>query len=113
MSELVKAECKGGIVSIEGLAVNDVEILTEGIDQSDGILFLHKDKAFYLTSNATKLKEVIESLSDIADQLVQVINSIGAGMTGITTAPPPTLQNDLAQITTLSNNLKVLKDNLK
>lgn len=112
MSKTLEANCTGNVVKI-GSDPIAAEILSEGVGESQGIVVMDKDKAYYITSNATDLKTTLQKLTDALTQIGTTLTSIGAGMTGPTTAPPPTLATDVAQINLIVTELTTLKDTLK
>jgi hypothetical protein len=124
MSKMIEATCDAqGKVTALGVVVEGAIVTSEGKQASSGILIIDGLVAYYVASSATDIKTTIEKIVAVIDdltaslnQLVTVITSVGAGMTGPTTAPPPTLATDLAQITakvTTLNATKTALNNLK
>lgn len=123
----LEGECTNEIVKIEDLPISDAQILSIGKGESTGIVLMIGEKSYYLTSNATDIETTIEKINDIADNLsdalskiANVLTSIGSGMTGPTTAPPPTLATDVAaingyvsEIDAAKSDLETLKGDLK
>lgn len=117
MSKILDATCNpAGIVTSESVPVPAATVMSEGKQQSTGIMIMDKDKAWYLTSNATDIKTTIEKVNAALDDLTaalttisNILTAIGAGMTGPTTAPPPTLVTDVAQITTKVSSISATK----
>jgi hypothetical protein len=121
---MLEATCDAtGKVTALGVVVDVAVVISEGKQASSGVLILDGAIAYYIASSATDIKTTIEKIVAVIDdlnaslnQIVTVITSVGAGMTGPTTAPPPTLAVDLAvltgKVTTLTatktalNNLK-------
>ncbi len=123
-SKLLDATCDpAGVVSVGSVTVPAAQVLSEGKQQSTGVLLLEADKARYITSNATDIITTIERLTDVLDrtaealtQIATTLTSIGAGMTGGTTAPPGTLAADVTTINgkvTALNAIKTELDTLK
>ena len=112
MSKKLIASCEGGKVTIEDLEIV-ATILSEGVAQSSGIALVEQDVVTYLTSNASDIKLLITKSLDAIEKIANVLTAIGGGMTGPTTAPPPTLATDVAAITAIATELSQLKDNLK
>lgn len=112
MSKILDATCEGGEVTIEGKTVS-ATILSQGTASSEGAALVDKDKVIYVASNATKLAETIEKACEMIQDIATILTSIGAGMTGPTTAPPGTLATDVASLIAKANTLNALKDNLK
>jgi hypothetical protein len=113
MSKVIEATCVGGVVTAEAVPVEDAVILSEGEGSSEGILVMQDDKQYYLAKTSEDLKATLDEVITALNQLVTVITAIGAGMTGPTTAPPPTLATDLLTITNAATTLQTLKGMLK
>lgn len=124
MSKILDATCDDqGVVTCEGVEIPEAEVLTAGKQTSSGVLFLYKDKAYYLTVNTADLEatldktsDALQSISEALTKIATTLTAIGAGMTGPTTAPPPTLATDVAEINskvTLINSAKSDLDDLK
>lgn len=122
---MLDATCENSTVTVEEVEL-EAEILSQGTKASEGIVVLDKDKAKYLTSNATDIVETIEKLNLVIDDLVSALTSVTTSLTAIAAvsgpawAPPPALATDVASITakiaTLNatkTDLTTLKDNLK
>lgn len=120
MSKILDATCSAtGVVTAEGSTVESAEVLSEGNQASSGLLLMEGNKARYLTSSATDIKETIEKLIQVLDdlgpaltQIATTLTSIGAGMTGPTTAPPPTLPADVIELTSKVTSLTATKAEL-
>ncbi len=127
MSKALAATCVGSVVSVGGIPVSVATIFSKGVAQSSGVAFLDEDKAFYFANTAPDLETTLTQVVNALDQAVTAINkvadtltAIGGGMTGPTTAPPPTLITNVAaitaatvQITTAKTALNTLKGSLK
>jgi len=127
VSNAVAATVQSGVVKVGTLSVSDAIILSEGLGNSSGLLIMQGGVSYYLTKNSPDLKSTIEKTMDALEDLASVLNtiattltSIGAGMTGPTTAPPPTLAADVAsivskatEITATRTALNTLKGALK
>lgn len=114
MSKILPATCDAsGKVTADGVVVPGAVVLSLGKQASSGILLLDTDKAWYFPSSATDIETTIEKVAQALDKTISILNSIGANMTGPTTAPPPTLVTDLANLTTIKGELDALKGALK
>lgn len=113
MSNMLNATCEGDKVTAGGFEVKEVTILSEGKGASSGFMIMDHEKFFYVTSNASDLKTTIEKLVSSLNKIGTILTAIGSGMTGPTTAPPPTLPADVAEITSLATELETLKGELK
>jgi hypothetical protein len=112
MSKILKATCQGKVVKFNE-AIIEAEILSEGNGESEGALLLEGEKAYYLPSNATDLKETLEKVSEVLGKIGETLTAIGAGMTGPTTAPPPDLAAKVAEINAIASELSTLKEGIK
>jgi hypothetical protein len=127
MSKMLPATCAGGIVTAEGVPVPAAEILSKGTGPSSGILILDEDKAYYVAQTSpdldAALAQVITALGQAVTALQQTaltFTATFAGMTGPTTAPPPTgpagvvaIGVAVAAITAAQVQLQTLKEVLK
>lgn len=112
MSKILEATCISKQVKWEGAPVEAI-ILSEGNGESEGALILEKEKAFYIASNAADLKTTLEKVIDALTKVTETLTAIGSGMTGPTTAPPPTLATNVAAVELIVSELETLKGNLK
>jgi hypothetical protein len=114
MSKILSATCSAdGKVTADGVEVVGAIILSEGKQASSGMAVMDGDKVWYLTSSATDIKTTIEKMADAITKIANLFTSIGSGMTGPTTAPPPTLVTDVLALNTLVTELNTLKAALK
>ena len=121
MSKILDATCDAdGKVTVEGVVVTDIEVTSEGKAASTGLVLIDQDRARYITSSAGDIALTIDQVIASLDSLVEVLNkigttftSIGAGMTGITTAPPPTLPTDVSAILASAGELTAIKTELE
>ncbi len=113
MSKILEASCVANTVTVDDLPVLTAQILSEGVGESEGVMLMQGDKQYYIAKISPDLKTTIEKLSDLIVKLVPIITAIGSGMTGPTTAPPPTLAVDLAELTAINVELTTLKSMLK
>lgn len=95
-------------------------MLSAGVESSEGIVILDGTQAYYVASSAqdlsTTLEQIIGALDDIASTFTTIsttLTSIGGGMTGPTTAPPPTLPTDVLSITAKVTEIQAAKTALE
>ncbi len=112
MARIIAASCVNGQVTVEGVAI-EAEILSAGVASSQGVVILQDDNVWYVATNSVDLQSVIEKTAELVNLCATLFTSIGAGMTGPTTAPPPTLAVDVLNIQTKASVLDALKDNLR
>lgn len=113
MSMILDATCNGQVVTCEGLPLQNVTILSEGIGPSTGVVIMQSGKLYYIAKTSLDLKSTLDKLNVLVPKLVTIFSSIGAKMTGPTTAPPPTLATDLAELTQLNVELTTIKNMLR
>lgn len=114
MSKVLNATAdESGKVTAEGVEVVGAIILSEGKQASEGVAVLDGDKVWYITSSSSDIKTTIEKLADAITKTANLFTSIGSGMTGPTTAPPPTLVTDVLALNMIVTDLNQLKEALK
>lgn len=114
MSKILSATCSAdGKVTADGVEVVGAIILSEGKQASSGMAVMDGEQVWYLTSSATDIKTTIEKAADAITKIANLFTAMGAGMTGPTTAPPPTLATDVVAIQQVVTELNQLKGALK
>lgn len=113
MTKMLVGTCQAGAVKVDGDLVTEAVILSKGIGASSGALFIDGEKVFYIPNNSADLETTLTKVIAAINKIATTLTSIGAGMTGPTTAPPPTLVADVLELTTLSTELSTLKGALK
>ena len=108
-----------GKVFVNGVEVEAALIVSAGKQASSGILLIDQELALYFPSNATDIAETIDNaikiIDDAADAITKigtVFTSVAAGMTGPTTAPPPTIAADVAELNSKVTSLNQTKADL-
>lgn len=120
MSKILEATCDAeGVVKVGEIEVPDVIVLSAGTQESTGLLFLDGEKKVYLPSSASDIastiQAAIDTITEVAAAVTKIgttLTAIGAGMTGPTTAPPPTLAVDVAELNTKVTALNAIKSDL-
>lgn len=108
MSKVLLASCDAqGRITV-GEKVVEGLVLSEGTKPSQGLLVLDKGEVFYLPSNATDIKDLIQSMVAIVNQIAV----IAAGLDGVTTSPGAQAAN-IATLQTLKTQLDQMKGSLK
>lgn len=113
MSKILEATCLAGVVTCEGRAVLTAEILGEGVGPSIGALLMEQGKQYYIPKTSPDLETTLENLVDVLTTIATALTSIGAFMTGPTTAPPPTLAANVTSINATAAELTALLGMLK
>lgn len=108
MLKALQASCIASLVSIETFPNAGVTILSEGKGSSSGIALVDKDKAYYLTSNATDIKALIASMNDLVTKITTVLTALD----GVTTAPGASAAA-IALVTAANAQLLLTKELLK
>jgi len=114
MSKILSATATAtGKVFVDGVEVVGALILSEGKQASSGVAVLDGENVWFLTSSATDIKATIEKAAEAITKIANLFTAMGAGMTGPTTAPPPTLATDVLAIQQVVTELNQLKGALK
>lgn len=114
MSKLLAATADAsGKVTADGVLVEGAIVLSLGKQASSGLLLLDGDKAWYFPSSATDIESTLTQLSTAIAKIADTFTAIGGGMTGPTTAPPPTLPTAVAELMQIKTQLDQLKGALK
>lgn len=109
MSKILNATCNAtGVVTAEGQTVPAAVVLSEGKKQSSGVLLMEGDKATYVTSNASDIKSLIESLVTIINQIA----TIATGLDAVTVSPGSAAAS-IAVLQTMKTQLEATKEQLK
>lgn len=111
---VLEASCIAGVVKVGILPVLATTIIGQGIGPSTGVLLIMGDDTrVYVAKTSPDLDTALQSLITALTDVAATLTAIGAGMTGPTTAPPPTLAVSVASITTQIAALTTLKGILK
>lgn len=124
MSKFYEAVCDdSGVVSVEGFAIPEAQLMSEGKAPSNGILLIERDKAIYLPFSVSDLKTTLEKVSAALQQVSTALQNLdaasikavsggsGAPAVGVTT--PPAATGQISQINSIKSELDALKDGLK
>jgi hypothetical protein len=117
MIKALDGTCVGGVVKVGTLVVEDAIILSEGVAESEGTVFIDGEKIYYVAKTTpdvkTALTKLVTVLGHIATAL-QTIDSNGyliaadAGVPG-----PPINATNIANLNTVKTEIQTLKDALK
>lgn len=120
MSKVLAASCVGGVVTVQGIPVPGVTLLSEGVASSEGILILDADQAYYVTNIGndldTTLEKLIAAIAKIATALEKATDGFGKAVAALTkldtkgfligatagVPSPPIAASDISGITTAS-----------
>lgn len=132
MSKVLTASCVGGVVTVQGVPVPGVILISEGVGQSEGILIVDEDRAYYVTNIGndldTTLEKLIAALGKLTEALTKATDGFSkavAALTKIDTAgyiktvtpgsggaggvpSPPVAASDISGITTASGQITTL-----
>jgi hypothetical protein len=113
MSKILEASCVGEVVTVEGIPLENVEILSEGLGQSEGALLMEGQKKFYITSSASDLSSTIDQIVEGLNKTVEGLNAAGGALNGIaggagtsTIAAATGIAPIIAALNTLKGQLK-------
>jgi hypothetical protein len=120
VAKILEATCTGGVVKVGAIVIDDAVILSKGLGDSEGVLLIEEFQSTYIPSQASDLEDtltqLIAALEKVADAVTKTsttFTSVGAGMTGPTTAPPPTLAVDVALLVTYATAITAAKTQLE
>lgn len=114
MLKLLEATCSAsGEVKVGADLVPEAVVMSEGKQASSGIVLIEGETAKYIVLSASDLKTTIEKVADALTKVANLLTSIGGGMTGSSTAPPPTLSADVSALNQVVTDLTTLKGALK
>lgn len=109
MSKILSATCDAaGLVTADGIQVVGAIVLSEGKKASSGVAVMDAEKVWYLTSNATDIKDLISKMVEIINQLA----TIASGLDAVTNSPGGQTAN-ITQLQTLKTQLDATKEQLK
>lgn len=124
MSKVLEATCVGGVVSVGGVPVPGVVLLSEGVANSTGILIIDEMRAYYITNVGndldTTLGKVIEAFDKVIAALEKAVDSLTTldttgfliGAAGAVPSPPVATA-DIAGITSAAAELEGVKAELE
>ena len=107
MSKILVAQCNAQVVTVDGFPV-EAEILSQGNKPSEGAALIQGEKVFYVTSNASDIKDILVQLDAILTQIVTITTALNA-----VTVPPGTATAQITALTTLQTQLALLQEGLK
>lgn len=115
MSKVLDAICEaGGIVKAEGFEVTSATVLSEGNQDSDGILIIDQEKSWYFPSSATDIKTTLDKISLALTQIASALTALDAKPTGGSgSAVVPSVVANVSQINVLKTEIDTLKGALK
>jgi hypothetical protein len=114
MSKALEATCEGGVVTAEGVSVDEPEIMSEGEGSSVGVLLQDQEKTWYFAKITPDLKSTLEKISSALGQIASALSSIDAKPTGGSgSAPAPAAAGNISAINTVKAEVDALKDNLR
>lgn len=109
MSKVLDAMCNAaGVVTAEGQTVPVATVLSEGKKASSGVLLMQGEKAAYVTSNASDIKDLISSLVEIINQVAVIATGLDA-----VTVSPGSQAAAITQLQVLKTQLDLTKEQLK
>lgn len=107
MTKILDAECSAGVVQVDGFVV-EADLVTDGIGDSEGFVLLDGETVKYVASNVDDLKEIIDAVAAIVDQLIVVTTSLDA-----VTISPGSASAGIALLTPLKLQMVALKEVLR
>src|ERR1044071_5853784 len=84
MPKILEATCTAAVVTVYELPVEAV-ILTQGTAESEGLLLMQDDKAYYVAANTSDIVNLIDSMKAIIDKIILIVTGLDSA-TGNTQA---------------------------
>lgn len=78
MAKILPASCVTNVVTVEGLSISPVSILSQGTKSSSGIASVDQDNVTYITSNASDIVDLITNIGTLIDKIVTVLSGLDA-----------------------------------
>lgn len=113
MPRALEATCIAGVVKVGSLPVAGVEILSEGVGSSEGVLILDGEKRYYIADTTPDLKTTLEKLASVLTQIATALAAIDVKPFGAPGSTAPVAATTIAQITALQVEVAALKETLK
>lgn len=128
MLKILAAVCVGGQVKVGETILQNANIVSQGVGDSEGIVFIDDLDIYYIpmanTDLKTTLEKIVAALTEVATGLTQTATGMGAidvkptGGTGSAPAPAAAsnitnINSAVSQINTIKSDLNSLKDNLE
>lgn len=117
MSKVIRATCSDLEVVAAGVPVPSAEIFSEGKGDSDGVLIIDRDEAFYIPNTTPDLKETLDKVVDALTSIASALSALdGAGFLIAATAgvpSPPIAAGAISTINSLKAELEELKEDLQ
>lgn len=107
MSRILYAECTAQVVTVQGFPV-EAQILSQGNKASEGAALIQGEKVYYITSNASDIKDILVQLDAIIGQIVTITTALDA-----VTVSPGSAAASITALTNLQTQLALLQEGLK
>lgn len=123
MSKTLNASCTAGVVQVGSVPIV-ADILSEGVGSSEGIAVLDENKAFYLAKITPDLKQTLERLMEVLEQVKNGLDSAANALTTLDTngfligatgavPSPPVAASDISQITAASGQVEAISSQIQ
>lgn len=115
MARILEATCDAsGKVYVNGHHVKDVQVMTDGAQDSEGILILDGTIAKYITVPVSDLATTIEKTATALGEIATALTTIDVKPVGGTgSAPAPAVTGQVTNIQAAKAELESLKGALK
>ncbi len=100
MAKALAATCVAGIVSVGGQPLTACTILSEGVADSEGVVFLDEDKAYYVAKTSPDLGTTLSTLSDALTQITTALTHAATALTAHDGIVGPVAAADIAAVLT-------------
>lgn len=86
MSKVLEATCDEGIVKVQGVALPDAKILSEGKGSSTGVVIIDADKQYYIADTTPNLDTTLGKLIDVLGEVKTGLEKAADGIQKVDTA---------------------------
>lgn len=115
MSKVLNATCSAGIVLVDGTPIENVEILSEGVGPSEGILILDGEKSYYVPKSVEDIASTLGHLSDALEKLIDAltIHDTAGFLVAGPTPSPPLITTQITALGVVKTQVDLLVETLK
>ncbi len=113
MSKILNATCSpAGVVTAESAVVSDATVLSEGKQQSSGLLFIDGNLKKYFPSSAPDIKTTLQKISEIIQATSTALTSAASSITSLGGDGSP-IAAQVVILTTTKTQVDLLAEALK
>lgn len=120
----VEAVLEGGKVKVGGKEIADAVVLSEGVGDSEGVLFIYGDQSFYYAKTSPDLAQTLDRLVAALGKVSDALDSTASGISALDSAGfligasaavpgPPVATGDVSAINSAKGDLDAIKGELE